>query len=78
MALDKRHRNSIYSIILFIVLCLIALVINWDSDFAGTGLILMTDAVGPAIVLLTLAQLYIGLFILHDIFKRQRISDPPL
>ena len=115
MKLDQRHRNSIYSIILFVVLCLIVLAINWDSDFAGAGLFFITDIVGiavglifiilklfkvtvsktnfiynyfgvlnlilglltcftPGIILLPLAQLFIGLFILHDIFKRQRIS----
>ena len=116
MAFDERHRNSIYSMILFVVLCLIVSAINWDSDFAGAGLIIITVAVGiavglffivlklfqvtvsktnfiynyfgvlniilglvtcfiPAIILLSLAQLLIGLFILHDIFKREKTSS---
>ena len=113
MALDKRHKNSIYSIILFIVLCLIVSVINWDSDFAGAGLILITAVVGLVvglifvilklckvavsktnfiynyfgilnlilalltffIIFLALTHLFIGIFILRDIFKGQDISS---
>ena len=113
MTFDQRHRNTIYSIILFVVLCLIVLAINWDSDFAGAGLAFMTCGVGIGVglifmilklfkvtisktnfiynyfgvlnsilglltfffTLLGLAQLFIGLFILYDIFKRERISS---
>jgi uncharacterized membrane protein HdeD (DUF308 family) len=112
VTIDQRHKNSIYSIILFVVLCLIVLAINWDTDFAAAGIIFITTGVGiavglifiilklfkvtvsktnfiynyfgilnlilglltcfiPGIILLTLTQLFIGLFILYDIFKRQ-------
>lgn len=113
MSLDKRHRNSIYSIILFIGLCSIVCAIKWDTDFAAAGIFFITEAVGLvaglifiilklckvtvsktnfiynyfgilnlilglltfSIILLALTHLFIGIFILRDIFKRQDISS---
>ena len=118
MTFDRIHRNTLFSILLFLFFCAILLSINWDTDFAGAGLLFITDFVALLIGLFfvviklfkvsirktnfiynyagtlniilgcinliflisiglsklvlfwTLTHLICGIFILHDIFKK--------
>ena len=46
MTLDKRIRNTIYSVLIFASLSGLVFIIPWDSDFAGLGIFLITELVG--------------------------------
>jgi len=121
---DKRHRNIVFSFLLFTGLCLILFIVKWDTDFAAAGLTFATDIVAiivglffillkllkvtvsktnfiysyfgvlnlilgllsfgaifyyrsftSGLILLTLTQIFIGLFILSNIFKNEKSSD---
>jgi len=121
MTFDKRHKNILFSILLFVSLCLLLFKINWDTDFAVAGLTFATDTVAIVVglffillkllkvtvsrtnfiysyfgvlnsilgflslsimifyksftvglILLILTQIFIGLFILKDIFRREK------
>jgi hypothetical protein len=123
MLIDKRHKNILFSILLFTSLCAIVFFIHLDSDFAGAIIIFITYFVSIGIgflfillrlfkvtisktnfiytyfavintilgiltftimifnkslsvmqTLLTLTQLFIGLFIIIDIFRQKKIS----
>ena len=45
MKLDKRHRNVLNSIFLFLGLSGVTFIIPWDSDFAGAGILFATQIV---------------------------------
>lgn len=62
MTFDRRHRNTLFSILIFLFFCGILLSINWDTDFASAGLLFITDFVG----------LLVGLFFV--IIKLSKVS----
>lgn len=46
MKYDKRHRNTLISILIFISLCGLTFMIPWNSMFAGGGILIATIIVG--------------------------------
>ena len=124
MTFDRRHKNILFSILLFASLCLLLFAINWDTDFAAAGLTFATDTVAIVVglffillkllkvtvsrtnfvysyfgvinlilgllsfiimffyksftvglILLISTQMFIGLFILKDIFRREKLQS---
>lgn len=60
MTFDKKHKNVILSILLFVFLSLFVTNIQWNSDFVGAGLSILTETIAIGIGLL---------FIVLRIFK---------
>jgi FtsH-binding integral membrane protein len=42
---DQRHKNVLYSAALLIGLCLFVTFFKWDSDFAGSTIVVLTEIV---------------------------------
>ncbi len=61
MTIDKRYKNLIKSILIFITLASLLIFIPWDSDFAGLGILLLSEIVGifVGVVLFSLSTLKI-------------------
>jgi hypothetical protein len=56
MRFDIRHKQTIFSFLLFIVFCFSLNLISWDTDFAGVGLVIVTEAaaiLGGTVLILT-------------------------
>ncbi len=60
MGFDKRHKNIIFSILLFTIFCLILFIVDWDTDFGAAGLTFATEIIAIGVGLF---------FILLKIFK---------
>ena len=45
MTFDKRHKNTLLSIFIFLALCTVLYLIAWDSDFVAVGIFYITEII---------------------------------